>query len=356
MILSENQSCLTWIPQLRIFQRYGIGCCVWSTWSGLLRGRGWETGCPPPPCPSGWTWSARSLTCPHLPGSSGRSAPEMHKMFLSMSDSVLLSPRHWVKTPKIFSAQWHKSSKSETFEKLEPAKRLTFLFDKKLQQLINDQNSWSTNEHYWFCTYISAHWSRVTYGMKLSNFHLFFCFLLISISSWCEGSPRLMSKAEPSHPTDQTFWPLLSATSFFRSPPKAHERIWWLEHRPTDNGNLCLPAQLPLNRIGPVQRPHYCWHSTNSPVHLPPNLTPRTRDAWTSSLGAAAHSQPRGSNLLFSSREPRPQSAYICPVLKMPENMLINVMITTSTLLIGRNTDTLSSGFWWPGEVRHEAE
>lgn len=63
-------------------QGYSRGYCVWSTWNGLLHGPRLERVSPPLLCPSEESWSAQSLTCPHLPGNFGTPGPERNRWYL----------------------------------------------------------------------------------------------------------------------------------------------------------------------------------------------------------------------------------------------------------------------------------
>ncbi len=116
-------------------------------------------------------------------------------------------------------------------------------------------------------------------------------------------APHSISKAGPSHPMEETqFCHLyLWFHSFSHYPKLMTIGQGWNVDRLV-RWKLWHLAQLSLDHNGLVQLSRYYFY----PFY--PHSWTRPRDSWTPSLGAVIHSQPRGSNPLFSSREPRSQN------------------------------------------------
>ena len=80
-------------------------------------------------------------------------------------------------------------------------------------------------------------------------------------------APHLISKAEPSHPPEETqFGRLYPRSPSFGHYPQLTGEGWNVDG--PVNRELRLPAQLLLHHNGPVQRPYYCRCRTNPSVHL----------------------------------------------------------------------------------------
>ncbi len=82
-------------------------------------------------------------------------------------------------------------------------------------------------------------------------------------------APYPISKAEPSHPAEETHFTLLclQSHSFSHYPKLMTIGEGWSEDRLV-NQKLCPPAQRPVHHYGPVQRMHFFWCCNNLPVNL----------------------------------------------------------------------------------------
>ena len=97
-----------------------------------------------------------------------------------------------------------------------------------------------------------------------------------------------VSKAEPSHPTEEAhFKSPVAVISFFRSLTTAHDHGRRLE-RAVDG-----LSSLPLHHDGPVQGPQYCLSISRSTFPSLVNKTPRYYSGLTQKLKASSAHRPR---------------------------------------------------------------
>ncbi len=113
-------------------------------------------------------------------------------------------------------------------------------------------------------------------------------------------APYPISKGELMHPVAESHFERLypRSHSFCHCPKLMTIGEGWNAEQLV-NRKLCHPARFPLHHNGPIQRVHYCFHSTNPPVDLTHHfILTRKQNLEIVEL------QPAGSSSLFSDLEP----------------------------------------------------